>query len=339
MTTILCTLYNSLYLDKGLVLYDSLCECAKDFKLYVLCMDDKCYEVLVDLHQEHTIPIRLSDFESGDEKLLKAKESRSFGEYCWTCTPSLILYILKKYNEPICTYIDADMYFYQDPQILIDEMFNAGKTVLIVPHRFPAQKKYLEKHGIYCVQFNTFCNADSSNIILEKWRSNCIADSSIDGNNFGDQKYLDTWPTEYSCIHVTNNLGAGLAPWNIESYKLVDNQTNIVLYKENGLKLPVVFYHFQNLTYIDRKQVSTNFESNNSEIDYRLVDHLYVSYLKKIDKRKDYLIEKHDLDVIIKEHPVLSSLGLFWHFKGWASKLFNRILFKKKSAPLYTVQI
>ena len=82
MATVLCTLYNSLYLDKGLVLYDSLCECAKDFKLYVLCMDDKCYEVLADLHQEHTIPIRLSDFENGDEKLLKAKENRSFGEYC-----------------------------------------------------------------------------------------------------------------------------------------------------------------------------------------------------------------------------------------------------------------
>ena len=109
MTTVLCTLYNSLYLDKGLVLYDSLCECAKDFKLYVLCMDDKCYEVLTDLHQEHHIPIRLSDFERGDDSLLKAKANRSAGEYCWTCSSSFIRYILNKYNEPICTYIDSDI--------------------------------------------------------------------------------------------------------------------------------------------------------------------------------------------------------------------------------------
>ena len=61
MKTILCTLYNTLYLDKGLVLYDSLRECAKDFKLYVLCMDDKCYEVLAGLNQEYHIPVRLSD--------------------------------------------------------------------------------------------------------------------------------------------------------------------------------------------------------------------------------------------------------------------------------------
>ena len=99
MTTVLCTLYNSLYLDKGLVLYDSLCECAKDFKLYVLCMDDKCYEVLTDLHQEHHIPIRLSDFERGDDSLLKAKANRPAGEYCWTCSSSFIRYILNKYNE------------------------------------------------------------------------------------------------------------------------------------------------------------------------------------------------------------------------------------------------
>ena len=76
MTTVLCTLYNSLYLDKGLVLYDSLCGCAKDFKLYVLCMDDKCYEVLTDLKQEHHIPVRLTDFEAGDTALLAAKGNR-----------------------------------------------------------------------------------------------------------------------------------------------------------------------------------------------------------------------------------------------------------------------
>ena len=122
MTTVLCTLYNSLYLDKGLVLYDSLCECAKDFKLYVLCMDDKCYEVLTDLKQEHHIPVRLADFEDGDSALLEAKSNRPMGEYCWTCSSSFIRYVLNHYSEDSCTYIDADMAFYNDPQILIDEM-------------------------------------------------------------------------------------------------------------------------------------------------------------------------------------------------------------------------
>ena len=150
MTTVLCTLYNSLYLDKGLVLYDSLRECAKDFKLYVLCMDDKCYDVLSDLNLDRHIPIRLSDFEEGDYELLEAKANRPIGEYCWTCSSSFIRYILRKYNEPFCTYIDADMYFYSDPQILIDEMLLAGKSVMVTPHRFPKKsEKQAEKVANY----------------------------------------------------------------------------------------------------------------------------------------------------------------------------------------------
>ena len=60
----LCTLFDSNYLDKGLVLYKSLEKYASCFTLYVLSMNDKCYEVLTDLNYEHLIPIRLADFEN-----------------------------------------------------------------------------------------------------------------------------------------------------------------------------------------------------------------------------------------------------------------------------------
>ena len=217
MRTVLCTLYNSLYLDKGLVLYDSLCNCAKDFKLYVLCMDDKCYDVLKELNQEYHIPIRLSDFENGDSALLEAKSNRKFGEYCWTCSSSLIRYILLHYSEDCCTYIDADMFFYQDPEILIDEMRDNGKTVMITPHRFTPDKMNLLIGGKYCVEFNTFLNEKNSLEVLEKWRSQCLecCTSVFDGVHFGDQKYLDTWLEDYpEVVHECQNSGAGIAPGN-----------------------------------------------------------------------------------------------------------------------------
>ena len=183
MTTILCTLYNSLYLDKGLVLYESLCKCSKDFKLYVLCMDDKCYEVLTDLKQAHHIPVKLSDFEAGDEALLAAKANRPMGEYCWTCSSSFIRYVLIHFNEDSCTYIDADMYFYSDPQLLIDEMLTAGKSVMVVPHRFPKEReKEASIVGRYCVEFNTFLNTPESIDVLEYWRRRCLECCS----NLGD---------------------------------------------------------------------------------------------------------------------------------------------------------
>lgn len=303
MTTVLCTLYNSLYLDKGLVLYDSLCECARDFKLYVLCMDEKCYEVLTDLHQEHHIPVRLADFEDGDDALLEAKRNRSMGEYCWTCSSSLIRYVLKHYNEPVCTYIDADMYFYNDPQVLVDGMLEAGKSVMVVPHRFPKERmKQAKTVGKYCVEFNTFLNSPDSLEVLGYWRDRCLECCSNlgDGIHWGDQKYLEELVNKFGCVCECKNPGAGLAPWNISLYRKVGDE---VIYKPTEEPFKVVFYHYQGVTYISRYEVSTAVRVRKKNIDYALVDSLYNNYLRRIDAKKQYLAKEAGVDVLIKDHP------------------------------------
>ncbi len=303
MSTILCTLYNSLYLDKGLVLYDSLCQCAKDFKLYVLCMDDKCYDVLTELKQEYHIPIRLKDMEEGDNALLTAKHNRPIGEYCWTCSSSFIRYILKKYNEPICTYIDADMYFYSDPQILVDEMMCLGKSAMVTPHRFPSGKdKIAKKVGIYCVEFNTFFNNVEGLEALEYWRNRCLECCSNlgDGIHWGDQKYLEELVVKFPCVHVCQNSGAGVAPWNISMYEYKDN--NSLLFKPLNVEIPLVFYHFQSVTYISRDVINTGVIMEHS-IDKELVDKLYYPYLRKIESKKKMLETKYEISTLITHHP------------------------------------
>ena len=280
-----------MYLDKGLVLYDSLCECTKDFKLYVLCMDDKCYEVLSNLNQEHHIPVRLSDFEEGDIELQKAKDNRPIGEYCWTCSSSFIRYILNNYNESICTYIDADMYFYSDPKILIEEMITAGKSVMITPHRFPRKNSEIERiAGTYCVEFNTFKNTPDSLEVLDYWRSRCLECCSNlgDGIHWGDQKYLEELVRNFNCVYVCQNKGAGIAPWNI------------VLYKKSDM--PFVFYHFQSVRYITRQKINTNILTL-PNTDLRLVDELYVPYLRKIEVKKQLLEIEYGISFLIKHHP------------------------------------
>lgn len=151
----LCTLFDSNYLDKGLVLYKSLERYASDFTLYVLAMNDKCYEVLTDLNFEHLIPIRLADFENED--LLQVKPTRGIGEYCWTCSSSLIKYVLDTYQPDYCSYVDADMAFYADPLVLVDEMKESNASVSIVGHRFNSfELNQADIVGTYCVECNTF---------------------------------------------------------------------------------------------------------------------------------------------------------------------------------------
>jgi hypothetical protein len=121
-----CTLFDSNYLSRGLALYQSL-QNVSSFHLYVVAFDDKCYDYLKNASLPDLTVISLNEFE--DESLLKIKNGRSVAEYCWTCTSSVILYCLKKYGLPSCTYLDADMLFYSDPQILLDEM--GSNSILI----------------------------------------------------------------------------------------------------------------------------------------------------------------------------------------------------------------
>lgn len=303
MTT-LCTLFNSLYLDKGLVLYDSLRENAKGFVLYVLCMDDLCFDVLLSINEEQLKPIRLKDIEN--EFMLEAKSNRTAAEYCWTCSSRLVQYIIEAYRPDCCTYIDADMYFYHDPRVLIDEVLRAGKSVMMVPHRFTKNNISLaDKVGTYCVEFNTFKNDSEALTVLNHWHSRCLECCSNlgDGVHWGDQKYLDEWPILFpDCVHVCTHPGAGVAPWNIEWYKGSEGG-NTVVYKMDGCLYPIIFYHFQSISFLSKCVVDIEIADQRSGIDYGLIDSLYKVYLSKIYKKKEWLKTRYGLETRIRIHP------------------------------------
>ena len=75
-----CTLFDSNYLPRALVLYHSLVATDEDFTLYVVCFDNLALELLNKLKLAHLIAIPLSDFES--KELLAVKKTRTAGEYC-----------------------------------------------------------------------------------------------------------------------------------------------------------------------------------------------------------------------------------------------------------------
>lgn len=305
MNNIYCTLFNVNYLDKGIVLYDSLAQVCKEFKLYVLAMDDKCYDILKDMSKPSLIPIKLDEFEN--DKLREAKKNRGFGEYCWTCSSSLIKYVLIQLNEPICTYIDADMCFYEDPSVIIQEMLARQADVLVVGHRFNSfEKKEREKiSGKYCVEFNTFLNTERAKQLLEIWVNQCLesCNSATGEGSLGDQMYLTNWCRDYGFVVETENLGAGVAPWNIKQYRLVSSEGGHYNLHCKGKDCLLVFYHFENITYLDKHTANINvYESWG--IDHNFVKSLYSDYLKRIDCIKDMLQKTYNLEILIKRHPV-----------------------------------
>jgi hypothetical protein len=121
------TLFNSNYLSRGMVMYESLKEHCPDFHLYVIAFDDSTYHYFQKFPQKNLTAVSLKEFE--DPKLLEIKPTRSAGEYCWSCTASTVLYAINTYKLDHCVYVDADMRFYSNPQVLFDEW--GSRSVLI----------------------------------------------------------------------------------------------------------------------------------------------------------------------------------------------------------------
>lgn len=305
-----CTLFDVNYLDKGIVSVDSLLKCDVKGNIYILSMDDKTREILCDYYRkyENVIVINLSDFMNEDLKRVKSERSRA--EFCWTCTASLIDYVLSRYPEKICTYIDADMFFYSNPDVLVDEMIDNGKSVQIIEHRFKDGffgRENVKSAGRFCVEFNTFSNEEESLEVLRKWKQDTIeacASTSSDNSNLGDQVYLTEWPNRYTCVNILQNLGAGLAPWNIARYGFVRMDGDVPIVSFDGMgEHKVIFYHFHNLAYSDENTVDINVFKYQVRINVEPVDRIYKPYLLLIDRTKKALKDSYDVYPLLKHHP------------------------------------
>lgn len=292
-----CTLFDSYYLDRGLALYHSLENVAKEFCLYILAMDKKSYNILNGLELKNAVII--DEEEILDCELREIKKNRNRAEYCWTCTPIIIEYVLEKFLVEECTYIDADMYFYKDPELLIDELKENNASVGIIGHRFPksfTSEKRERLYGKYCVEFNTFFNNENGKKVLQWWKDKCIKSCTMElyQESFGDQKYLEQWERKFRGVYELKNLGAGIAPWNMTDYKLEDIENDILkLRYRKQEQCELIFYHFQGLRMINDREAHIAVYNEVGKMDHLLINYIYTKYMKEIYSIRQYLEEEY----------------------------------------------
>jgi len=240
-----CTLFNSNYAARGLLMYESLMKTCTDFYLYIFAFDDTLLNYLRQQKLSNTTIISLEEFE--DERLLNVKSERSERAYCWTCESLTIQYCLNHFNVDHCTYIDADMYFYSNPQVLIDEM--GDNDVLLTEHRYTESENVIYG-GRFCVQFMTFRNTENGRKILDWWCDRCLEWCGEDHKEglFGDQMYLEDWPERFDRVHILKHLGGGVAPWNMQQYTFFRESGQIKgLEISTGEIFDLVFFHYHAL--------------------------------------------------------------------------------------------
>ena len=318
-----CTLFDSYYLDKGLALYRSLEQTTRDFRLYVFCFDDKSYSILTDLQLENAIPVHYSQIE--DDILLGLKKERSKAEYCWTCTPVIIEYVLEHFKEENCTYIDADLYFFRNPDVLFEEINEAKANVVITEHRFTDNlndRRHLKRSGKYCVEFNYFDKSDNAKEALSWWKERCFewCYHLYEPERMGDQKYLEKFPILFKGVYELQHLGGGMAPWNLKQYEVVrvEKKVPIFVEKKSKKEFPLVFYHFQNMRYLTEDMVNVSSGTHSKKTK----DAIYPIYLKAIESSRKEL-KKYGVTFSVKK--VYSSNKLIAFLQG------NILRFKVKS--------
>jgi hypothetical protein len=322
-----CTLFDSFYLTRGLTMYYSLEKTCENFHLYIFAFDDKTFDILNKLKLKKATIVSLKDFE--DDKLLKIKSTRTKAEYCWTSTSSTILYVIQKYNVPSCTYLDADLYFYKNPQLLFDEM--GDKSVLITEHRYPPKFNRTNSSGIYCVQFITFVNNEEGLKALKWWRDACIEwcyDRYEDGK-FGDQKYLDDWLTRFKGVHVLQHLGGGLASWNVEQYPLVERKGNQITFlnKKDNSKFEAVFYHFHHVRFFKNDIVDLGWRHPTMPV----VNNLYVPYIKELSETEKMVKQvDHEFNIPLQDFTLIKNSGLKNKIKYLIKTVYRYNVFNTK---------
>lgn len=237
-----CTYFDFNYIHQGWTLFRSLQNTVESFKLFVICMDDKVFEVLSQAAPGIIIPIKLADIETFDPEYAASRNNRSIYEYFFTLTPVMPLYIFQKYPEvDLLTYLDADLYFYSSPQALYDEL--GTNSMLITPHRFPEKIKWREKFGLYNVSLQIYRRDDNTMKALQWWRKKCIewCYDIVEKERFADQKYLNQIIELFDGVIASQLKGAGLAPWNWWQYNFKYDSNGKLLVDGEDL----IFYHFQ----------------------------------------------------------------------------------------------
>jgi hypothetical protein len=234
-----CTYFDHRYAAKGLAMWRSLKQHRPSAALHVLCLDQACYEILAGLQLPDVHLCSLKTLEDDEPDLHCARGNRTLVEYYFTVTPCLPLYIFKTRPDVTrLTYVDADLFFFADPQPIFDEV--ADDVVGLIEHRFPDELADLVKHGRFNVGWLTFRRDSIAISCLQRWRGQCIewCYDRLEPDRFAEQKYLDRWPSDFERVHIIEHRGANVAPWNLNRFEISVNEKGVAVGGD-----PLLFYH------------------------------------------------------------------------------------------------
>jgi hypothetical protein len=270
-----CTYFDHRYLTRGLAMIESLRKVGEHGRMWVLCLSDEAYETMHRVGSPGVEPIRLGDFELANPQVTAVRGQRSTMEYFFTMTPWLVRHVMRLSPEADwVTYLDADLWFFHSPQPIYDEL--ESSSVGIIPHRFPSAQSWRLRYGTYNVGWVSFRLDEAGVACADWWAARCLewCKDTPDAGRFADQGYLDGFCAAVDGVHVIENAGADLAPWNLSSHETAWGIRPAVT--ADGR--PLIFFHFHGLDR-DAKRFYFKHATYGAKTTGLVRDGIYVPYL------------------------------------------------------------
>jgi hypothetical protein len=268
--TVYCTIFDDNYLARALALYESLMRVNETATFAFFCIDAKSAGLLTGLKLERSIVVTHDEFATAE--LLEIRDSRSQGEYCWTCKPFALLYLMHSVPQTDwVVYVDTDMMFFADPDEAIS---GANVHYLLTPHRFEAAFSASEKSaGKHNAGYVAARNSSQGERVIAWWRDRCVESCSYipTDTTFADQKYLDRFAELFPYGDSSTHKGLNTAPWNVNNFTICNGAKGVYVDE-----VPLLLYHFQGLQLFENGTAS-----------------LYIGDKRISDKLRDLVYQPH----------------------------------------------
>ena len=262
----LTTLSDRNYLDRGIALYESLNKFQFDYRLYYLCLDDITFDKLIEIGDPRLVPLKIRDeFLNGNKDFATLVENNTsvpvgmpdeyytknnlfpgYSDFHFALGSFFTHHIMQKEEPDEVLYIDSDILFYCNPELIFDAV--AGKSIGIIRHR---HNRVGCIAGGYNVGIVYFRNNTTGRLCLDWWR-NVVMDKSnewfAEYGGCGDQKYLELFESMFGDVKIIDEDIGHAAPWNFSLYTYFDDDTII---NWDGAIQPLVFVHFSHFNYTE----------------------------------------------------------------------------------------
>ncbi|MDQ2087559.1 putative nucleotide-diphospho-sugar transferase [Herbivorax sp. ANBcel31] len=251
MKQVYCTVLSKYRLYQGIALYKSLVDNAEYFRLYILCVDDECYNICSKIGLKNVALLKIADLQN--DRLTALRNKRRLSEYCWTLKAFLIEHVLGKIKSgEYITYLDADMYFFSNPSVIYKKEMSAD--VMLSEHDYSKAYKSLSAYcGKYNSGFMIFKNVTNALNVLKWWQNQCLkwCFNKVKEGKFGDQKYLEFMPKLFENVCSISTKGVNIAPWNEEKYNIIKKEGALYVDADR-----LVCYHFSGFRILGKNKIA-----------------------------------------------------------------------------------